>query len=75
MNKAIDPSIYPNDVQRNAAKQLSTATYFRASPDDQMPTAMETAFWQGSVAYIQNPGQLDSILSSLESTASSTYTS
>jgi len=75
VNKAIDPSIYPNDVQRNAAKQLSTATYFRASPDDQMPTAMETAFWQGSVAYIQNPGQLDSILSSLESTASSTYTS
>jgi alpha-glucoside transport system substrate-binding protein len=75
VNKAVDLSVYPNDVQRNAAKQLSTATYFRASPDDQMPTAMETAFWQGSVAYIQNPGQLDSILSSLESTASSVYTS
>ncbi len=75
VNKAVNLADYPNDVQRNAAKQLSTATYFRASPDDQMPTAMETAFWQGAVAYIQNPGQLDSILSSLESTASSAYTS
>lgn len=75
VNKLVDLSVYPNDVQRNAAKQLSTATYFRASPDDQMPTAMETAFWQGAVAYIQNPGQLDSILSSLENTASSAYPS
>jgi alpha-glucoside transport system substrate-binding protein len=75
VNKAVDLSAYPNDVQRNAAKQLSTATFFRASPDDQMPTAMESAFWQGAVKYIQNPGQLDSILSSLESTAMSTYTS
>jgi len=75
VNKAVDLSVYPNDVQRNAAKQLSQATFFRASPDDQMPTAMESAFWMGSLAYIQNPGQLDSILSTLESVAMSTYTS
>lgn len=75
VNKAVDLSVYPNDVQRNAAKQLSTANFFRASPDDQMPTAMESAFWMGSLAYIQNPGQLDTILSTLESVAMSTYTS
>ncbi len=75
VNRSVDLSVYPNDVQRNAAKQLSQATSFRSSPDDQMPTAMETAFWKATLAYIQNPGQLDSILSGLESTASSVYTS
>jgi alpha-glucoside transport system substrate-binding protein len=75
VNKAVDLSIYPNDVQRNAAKQLTQATSFRSSPDDLMPTAMENAFWKGVLAYIANPGQLDSILSSLESTASQVYTS
>jgi alpha-glucoside transport system substrate-binding protein len=75
VNKAIDLSVYPNDVQRNAAKQLSQATSFRSSPDDLMPVAMESAFWKGVLTYIANPGQLDSILSTLESTASTVYTS
>jgi alpha-glucoside transport system substrate-binding protein len=75
VNKSVNLADYPNDVQRNAAKQLTTATIFISSPDDQMPTAMESAFWKASLAYIQNPGQLDSILSGLESTASSVYTS
>jgi alpha-glucoside transport system substrate-binding protein len=75
VNKAVDLSVYPNDVQRNAAKQLTTATTFRASQDDQMPTAMESAFWKASLAYIANPGQLDSILQGLESTATQVYTS
>lgn len=75
VNKMVNLADYPNDVQRNAAKQLTTATIFISSPDDQMPTAMESAFWKASLAYIQNPGQLDSILSGLESTAASVYTS
>ncbi len=75
VNKAVDLSAYPNDVQRSAGKQLSQATIFRPSPDDQMPTAMESAFWKGAVAYIADPSKLDSILSSLETTASSVYTS
>lgn len=75
VNKAVDLSVYPNDVQRNAAKQLTQATSFRASPDDQMPTAMESAFWKASLAYIAAPGQLDSILQGLETTATQVYTS
>jgi alpha-glucoside transport system substrate-binding protein len=75
VNKGVNPSDYPNDVQRNAAKQLASATIVRNSPDDLMPTAMENAFWKGTLTYIANPGQLDSILSSLESTASQVYTS
>jgi len=75
VNKAVDLSAYPNEVQRNAAKQLTQATTFRASPDDQMPTAMESAFWKASLAYIADPGSLDSILSGLETTATQVYTS
>jgi len=75
VNKAIDLSIYPNDVQRNAGKQLSQASIFRSSPDDLMPTAMETAYWKGVLDYISNPSQLDSILSTLESAAVSAYSS
>jgi alpha-glucoside transport system substrate-binding protein len=75
VNKAVDLSAYPNDVQRNAAKQLTQATSFRPSPDDQMPTAMESAFWKASLTYIADPGQLDSILSGLETTATQVYTS
>ncbi len=75
VNKAVDLSVYPNDVQRNAAKQLTQATSFRTSPDDLMPTAMESAFWKASLDYIANPGHLDPILQGLESTASQVYTS
>jgi len=75
VNKAVDESAYPNQVQLNAAKQLKNATFFRTSPDDLMPVAMENAYWKGTLAYIANPGQLDSILSGLETTASQVYTS
>ncbi len=75
VNKLVDLSVYPNDVQRNAAKQLSQATIFVSSPDDQMPTAMENAFFKAAVAFIQAPNTLDTILSGLESTAQSVYTS
>ena len=75
VNKAVPLSAYPNDVQRAAGKQLSQAPIFRNSPDDLMPQAMETAFWKGVLDYISNPSQLNSILSTLESTAVSAYSS
>ena len=75
VNKAVPLSAYPNDVQRAAGKQLSQAPIFRNSPDDLMPQAMETAYWKGVLDYISNPSQLNSILSTLESTAVSAYSS
>ena len=74
-NKLVPLSAYPDDVARASAMQLTQATSFRTSPDDAMPSAMEAAYWKGMLSYIQNPGQLDSILSMLESAASSIYTS
>ena len=69
VNKAVALSVYPNDVERAAATQLTTASSFRFGADDLMPAALENAYWAGVLSYIQHPSQLNSILSSLESTA------
>ncbi len=75
VNKSVPSSAYPDVVAANTAKQLTTATSFRVSQDDAMPAAMETAYWKATLSFIQDPTKLDSILSGLESTASSVYTS
>lgn len=75
VNKAVPLSAYPNDVARRSAQQLTSASSFRFGADDLMPAAMENAYWAGVLNYIQHPTQLDSILSSLESTAKQSYTS
>jgi len=75
VNKSVPLSAYPDAVARASAQMLTQATTFRFGADDLMPTAMEAAFWKAMLAFISNPGQLDSILSGLESTAQQTYTS
>jgi alpha-glucoside transport system substrate-binding protein len=75
VNKAVPLSVYPDDVARNTAMQLTQATSFSLGQDDLMPTAMETAYWKASLDFIGDPSKLDSILSSLESTAMQVYTS
>jgi alpha-glucoside transport system substrate-binding protein len=75
VNKGVDLSLYPNAVAKAAAQQLSQATAFRTSADDQMPTAVENAFWKAILAYIGDTTQLDSILTTMESTAQQAYTS
>jgi alpha-glucoside transport system substrate-binding protein len=73
VNKAVDLNFYPNNVAREAAKQLVEASIFEQSADDQMPQAMENAFWQATIAYIQDSTRLDSILNTLESKAQQVY--
>ncbi len=75
VNKAVPLSVYPDDVARNSAMQLTQATSFRLSQDDAMPAAMESAFWKATLDFIGDPSKLDSLLSSLESTAMQVYTS
>lgn len=75
VNKSVPSSSYPDSVAAATAQQLQSASSFRFSQDDSMPTAMENAYWKATLNFIQNPSSLDSILSSLESTASSAYSS
>jgi len=75
VNKSVPLTAYSDPVAKAAAQQLTTATTFRVGADDLMPTAMENAYWSAMLTYIGDPTKLDSILSSLESTASQVYTS
>lgn len=74
-NKQVPASAYPNAIGAASAQMLASATSFRFGADDLMPPAMESAFWGGMLTFIGDPSKLDSILSSLESTAASSYTS
>jgi alpha-glucoside transport system substrate-binding protein len=73
VNKQVDLSTYPDAVAKAAAQQLVNAPIFRFGADDLMPSQVEDAFWKAMTDYIANPGQLDSILSTVESTAQQSY--
>lgn len=75
VNKAVPLSAYSDPVSKASAQQLTSASTFRVGADDLMPTAMENAYWAGMLTYIGDPSKLDSVLSTLESTATQTYTS
>jgi alpha-glucoside transport system substrate-binding protein len=75
VNKSLDVSAYPDAVTKASAQQLTSASTFRVGAGDLMPSAMQTAWWQQVLAFIQDTSKLDSILSSLESTAGTAYTS
>lgn len=72
-NKGLDPSNYPDDVARKAAAQLTDAQTFRFDADDLMPSEVQSAYFKGVVDYLQNPGNLDKILSAIEAVAKTAY--
>jgi alpha-glucoside transport system substrate-binding protein len=73
VNNQISISDYPNELAGKSAQQLLNAGLFRYGAGDIMPSAMQTAWWQGMLQYLQNPNQLDSILANLENTAKTAY--
>ena len=72
-NNAVDLSAYPNAVASASAKMLTAATIFRFGADDLMPPAVEDAFWKGTLNYIADPSQLNSVLSTIEGVAVQAY--
>ena len=64
---------YPNDILKKAAADLAAAKLFRFDASDNMPQAMNDAFFSGIVSYTQDPTKLDSVLSNLDSVQSSAY--
>ncbi len=74
-NKSVDLTAYPNPVAQASAKMLTGATTFRFGAGDLMPPAVQQAFWKGLLAFISDQHQLDSILSTIESTAQQAYNS
>ena len=57
---------YPDAVTRREAQVLTSASRIRFDASDQMPEAVNAAFWKGVLEYTANPLQLDAILADLD---------
>ena len=64
---------YPDDTSRRSAEILAAATSAKFDGSDLMPNAMNQAFFEAIVAYVQNPGDLDNILSNLDNVQADAY--
>ena len=72
-NKLVPLSAYPDDISRQMAQTLTTASNVRFDASDLMPEAMNNAFWRAILDYVQNPSNLGNILSTLDRVQSDAY--
>ncbi len=73
-NNQVPLSAYPTDTDRASAQlYLNAGNNFVYDGSDQMPTAMNDAFYKAVLQFVQDPSQLDSILQNLDQTQSSSY--
>jgi alpha-glucoside transport system substrate-binding protein len=73
-NKGVPLDAYPDEASKTSAGILANAKTFRFDGSDLMPNAMNKAFFQGIVEYVQSPGNLDSILANLDKVQADAYT-
>ena len=57
---------YPDDISKRSAALLQNAKIFAFDASDLMPSAMNSAFWQGRDRLLEGPVQLDAILADLD---------
>lgn len=72
-NKNVPLSDYPDELSQKAAERLTTTDIAVFDASDLMPEAMNSAFWQAILNYVQDPGSLDSILQNLDSVQQDAY--
>jgi alpha-glucoside transport system substrate-binding protein len=72
-NRTVDPEVYPDQLTQQIAEMLAEAPAVRFDASDLMPEAVNNAFWSGILDFVSNPGQLDTILQNIESTAQGAY--
>jgi alpha-glucoside transport system substrate-binding protein len=68
-NGNVSLSAYPDSIAGKVADQLTNARIFRFDADDIWGGSLQQAFWNGILNYLQNPDQLDTILSDIEAAA------
>ena len=73
VNKNVPVSDYPDAVAQASVTMLTSAPIVKYGAGDLMPAQVQTAFWKGLLDYIQDASKLDSVLSTIESTAVSAY--
>jgi len=72
-NRKVSLDDYPDVLSRRAAEILTSAEVARFDASDLMPEAVNSAFWKGTLDFIQNPSRLDAILQNIERIAQEAY--
>lgn len=72
-NRKVSLDQYPDPLSRRGAEILTSAEVVRFDASDLMPEAVNSAFWKGTLDYVQNPQRLDEILAGIERTATESY--
>jgi alpha-glucoside transport system substrate-binding protein len=71
-NRAVPLDVYPDPISRQTAQTLVGAQTVVFDASDLMPEAMNNAFWQAILQFVQGPNNLDSILQNLDRVQSET---
>jgi alpha-glucoside transport system substrate-binding protein len=72
-NADVPLEMYPDPLSQQSAEILTSAETVRFDASDLMPEAMNNAFWQAILNYVQDPNSLDSILQNLDSVQQEAY--
>ena len=72
-NQNVSLDTYPDDLARQAAERLTEAEVVAFDASDLMPEAVNNAFWQAVLEYVQSPGDLERILEDLDAVRSDAY--
>ncbi len=72
VNRGVSPDTYPDPVAQAVAEELADAKLSRFGAADMMPASLQTAWWSGMLDLVNDPGKLDSVLSSLTGVAANT---
>lgn len=75
VNKNVPNSDYPDPLAQEEAQIIANTQIAKYDATDQMPAAMKAAAWADLVKFIQNQGQLDTLLAHLDSVQASSYKS
>jgi alpha-glucoside transport system substrate-binding protein len=74
-NKAVDLSVYPNELVRKEAEQVRDAEVFRFDGSDLLPGALGTEWPTVLQGIMKNPSGMNSALDDFQNTASNEFSS
>jgi alpha-glucoside transport system substrate-binding protein len=75
VNKQVPLTDYPDTLSKESAQIVVNTTVAKYDATDNMPADMKAAAWADLVKFIQNQGQLDSLLAHLDSVQATAYKS
>lgn len=64
-NKNVKLDVYPDDISKRIAQELTSAKTLCFDAADLMPATMRNAFYRAALEYLSDPSRLDTILNEL----------